>query len=128
MHRPPLNLLRQEIAGTSIYLDILQKTTVIDKTDNEKPVDASSDIDTSNDEVANADKKLKGIAEEKLVSFCEQILKEASEIQPNTGESASVDIHRVLELRSPVIVKVNIVFGPLLQEFQPLPQGLRLYT
>ncbi|RWR76137.1 brefeldin A-inhibited guanine nucleotide-exchange protein 5 isoform X1 [Cinnamomum micranthum f. kanehirae] len=125
--RPPLNLLRQEIAGTSIYLDILQKTTVIDKTDNEKPVDASSDIDTSNDEVANADEKLKGIAEEKLVSFCEQILKEASEIQPSTGESASVDIHRVLELRSPVIVKVlngmclmdAHIFRRHLREFYP---------
>lgn len=106
-----MNLLCQEVAGTSIYLDILQKTTLIDNSDNEKPVDASSDIDTSNGEVANAEEELKGIAEEKLVSFCEQILKEASEIQPTTGDAASVDIHRVLELRSPVIVKVNIMFA-----------------
>lgn len=50
--------------------------------------------------------KVKNLAEGKLVSFCGQILKEASDLQPSTGEAASADIHRVLDLRAPVIVKV----------------------
>lgn len=50
--------------------------------------------------------KLEGAAEEKLVSFCEQVLKETSDLQSSLGESTNMDVHRVLELRSPVIVKV----------------------
>jgi guanine nucleotide-exchange factor len=50
--------------------------------------------------------KLKNLAEGKLVSFCGQILKEVSDLQPSTGETASADIHRVLDLRAPVIVMV----------------------
>ena len=50
--------------------------------------------------------KIKYLAEGKLVSFCGQVLKEASDLQPSTGEAASADIHRVLDLRAPVIVKV----------------------
>ncbi|KAK6136359.1 hypothetical protein DH2020_029889 [Rehmannia glutinosa] len=57
-------------------------------------------------EEAVKEEKLEGIAEEKLVSFCEQVLREASDIQSNVGETTNMDIHRVLELRSPVIVKV----------------------
>ncbi|KAL5698618.1 Brefeldin A-inhibited guanine nucleotide-exchange protein 5 [Ranunculus cassubicifolius] len=109
--RPPLNLLRQELAGTSIYLDILHKTTTNTKTRDEE-------------------KQLEGVAEEKLVSFCGQILKDASDVQLSGGESASnnVDIHRVLELRSPVIVKVikgmcvmnSQIFRKHLRDFYPL--------
>jgi guanine nucleotide-exchange factor len=50
--------------------------------------------------------KLKNLAEGKLVSFCGQILKEVSDLQPISGETASADIHRVLDLRAPIIVMV----------------------
>ncbi|KAI3470391.1 hypothetical protein Pfo_027054 [Paulownia fortunei] len=89
--RPPLNLLRQELAGTCIYLDILQKTTAT--------VDIHKEEDVK-------EEKLQGIAEEKLVSFCEQVLREASDFQSSMEETTNMDIHRVLELRSPIIVKV----------------------
>ncbi|XP_058108815.1 brefeldin A-inhibited guanine nucleotide-exchange protein 5 [Magnolia sinica] len=134
--RPPLNLLRQEIAGTSIYLDILQKTTSRYSTDSKgstdingsHSVDASFINDPSSTEIAGAEEKLKGMAEEKLISFCGQILKEASDLQPSTGDAASVDIHRVFELRSPIIVKVlkgmclmnGQIFRRHLREFYPL--------
>lgn len=52
---------------------------------------------------------IKNLAEGKLVSFCGQILKEASDLQPSTGEAASADVHRVLDLRAPVIVKVYYI-------------------
>lgn len=90
VHRPPPNLLRQEISGTSIYLEILHKSTTVSESGNEE--------------------NLKSLAEEKLVSFCGQILREASDLQPVTGEAASADIHRVLDLRAPVIVKVKLFF------------------
>ncbi|KAL3650082.1 Brefeldin A-inhibited guanine nucleotide-exchange protein 5 [Castilleja foliolosa] len=88
---PPLNLLRQELAGTCIYLDILQKST--------------STIDNQNEENVN-EEKLEGIAEGKLVSFCEQVLREASDFQSSMEETSNMDVHQVLELRSPIIVKV----------------------
>lgn len=91
MNRPPLNLLRQELAGTCIYMDILQKTT--------------ETIDIHKEE----DDKLEGIAEEKLVSFCEQVLREASDFQSSMEETTNMDIHRVLELRSPIIIKVQLI-------------------
>lgn len=61
-------------------------------------------------------------------SFCGQILKEASDLQPSTGETASADIHRVLDLRAPVIIKVlngmcimdAQIFKKHLREFYPL--------
>ncbi|XP_059277441.1 brefeldin A-inhibited guanine nucleotide-exchange protein 5 [Lycium ferocissimum] len=111
--RPPFNLLRQELAGTSIYLDILQKTT--------------TGINSIKEESTEED-KFQQIAEEKLVSFCGQVLKEASEFQSCTAESANMDVHRVLELRSPIIVKVlrgmcsmnSQIFRSHLREFYPL--------
>ncbi|KAK4486745.1 hypothetical protein RD792_006685 [Penstemon davidsonii] len=89
--RPPLNLLRQELTGTCIYLDILQKTT--------------AEVKVHKDEQVQ-DEKVEGTAEEKLVSFCEQVLREASDFQTSMEETTNVDIHRVLELRTPIIVKV----------------------
>ncbi|XP_057802169.1 brefeldin A-inhibited guanine nucleotide-exchange protein 5-like isoform X2 [Salvia miltiorrhiza] len=89
--RPPLNLLRQELTATCIYLDILQKTTA--------PVEAQ-------DDEAAREEKPEGIAEEKLVSFCEHVLREASDFQSSMEETANMEIHRVLELRAPIIVKV----------------------
>ncbi|KAI4380307.1 hypothetical protein MLD38_006512 [Melastoma candidum] len=111
--RPPINLFRQELAGTGIYLDILQKTTK-DFVDNE--------------DVTGEDLKLMGIAEEKLVSFCEQMLKDASAFPSYSAESTDMDSHRILELRSPVIVKVlkgmssmnSKIFRRHLREFYPL--------
>ncbi|GKV03731.1 hypothetical protein SLEP1_g15983 [Rubroshorea leprosula] len=112
--RPPLNILRQELAGTSIYLDVLQKTTLGFNSDNEQ--------------LSDAEKKLQGIAEDKLVSFCEKVLRDASDLQSNVGETTNMDVHRVLELRSPIIVKVlkgmcfmnNKIFRRHLREFYPL--------
>lgn len=113
LNRPPLNLLRQELAGTSIYLDILQKTTSrfngngeeIPKSNGSQGVDTTLDDNTSSC-ITHFDEKLVGIAEEKLVSLCEQVLREASDLQSSVGETTNMHIHRVLELRSPIIVKV----------------------
>ncbi|XP_022754739.1 brefeldin A-inhibited guanine nucleotide-exchange protein 5 isoform X2 [Durio zibethinus] len=135
--RPPLNLLRQELAGTCIYLDVLQKTTsgFNDNNGQHREHNRSQDMDVSSDnnrsrlaEHSYAETKLEGIAEEKLVSFCEQVLKDASDLQSTIGETCNVDIHRVLELRSPIIVKVlkgmcfmnNKIFRKHLREFYPL--------
>ncbi|CAN6199456.1 unnamed protein product [Urochloa humidicola] len=120
--RPPLNLLRQELAGTTIYLDILHKSTV-------EQEEKDSTEETNGFSVESGEQeKIKNLAEGKLVSFCGQILKEASDLQPSTGEAASADIHRVLDLRAPVIVKVlkgmcimdAQIFKRHLKEFYPL--------
>ncbi|OMO86408.1 SEC7-like protein [Corchorus olitorius] len=124
--RPPLNLLRQELAGTSVYLDVLQKTT--SGFDDNKGRHLEPNGFQENDTSSDAETKLEGIAEEKLVSFCEQVLRDASDLQSTIGETSNVDIHRVLELRSPVIVKVlkgmcfmnNKIFKKHLREFYPL--------
>ncbi|XP_047972872.1 brefeldin A-inhibited guanine nucleotide-exchange protein 5 [Salvia hispanica] len=111
--RPPLNLLRQELAGTCIYLDILQKTT--------------STVDMQKEEFIKED-EIEIIAEGKLVSFCEQVLREASEFLASMEEASNMDVHRVLELRSPIIIKVlkgmcemnARVFRSHLRDFYPL--------
>lgn len=116
--RPPLNLLRQELAGTTIYLDILQKSTS----------GFDSNDDSSVTQHPKDEEKLEGLAEEKLVSFCEQVLREASDLQSSVGDTTNMDIHRVLELRSPVIIKVlkgmsfmnKKVFRRHLRDFYPL--------
>ncbi|GJZ59726.1 hypothetical protein Tco_0615542, partial [Tanacetum coccineum] len=117
--RPPLNLLRQELAGTCIYLDALQKTT--SGVDLEK----KGESETSNED---DDATVKTDAEEKLVSFCGQVLKEASDFQSSIGESTNMEIHQVLGLRSPIIVTVlkgmsvmdNQIFKKHLRSFYPL--------
>ncbi|KAE8721996.1 Brefeldin A-inhibited guanine nucleotide-exchange protein 5 [Hibiscus syriacus] len=135
--RPPLNLLRQELAGTCIYLDVLHKTTsrFTDNIGQHIEPNSSQDTDISSDnngsrlaEQSYAETKLEGIAEEKLVSFCAQVLRDTSDLQSTIGETSSVDIHRVLELRSPIIVKVlngmcfmdNKIFRNNLEVFYPL--------
>ncbi|KAK8952793.1 Brefeldin A-inhibited guanine nucleotide-exchange protein 5 [Platanthera guangdongensis] len=131
--RPPLNLLRQEIAGTSIYLDVLQKSTSTTNDNEVASIDGPSHEMESRNEIShsetkNPEVKLKLLAEEKLVSFCGQILKEASDLQPGAIESANSDVHRVLDLRAPVIVKVlrgmclmdRQIFKSHLREFYPL--------
>ncbi|XWS26510.1 hypothetical protein CRYUN_Cryun26dG0038000 [Craigia yunnanensis] len=135
--RPPLNLLRQELAGTCIYLDVLQKTTSGFNDNNGQHLEpnGSQDTVTSSDNNGSrlakhsyAETELEGIAEEKLVAFCEQVLRDASDLQSTIGETSNVDIHRVLELRSPIIVKVlkgmcfmnNKIFKKHLGEFYPL--------
>ncbi|KAL8153523.1 hypothetical protein V2J09_011283 [Rumex salicifolius] len=113
--RPPLNLLRQELVGTCIYLDMLQKAT----SELDAGLEKHSELDEAN--------KLDRVAEQKLVSFCEHVLKEASDFQSAVGETTNMEIHRVLELRSPIIVKVirgmssmnNHVFRKHLREFYP---------
>ncbi|CAN6541337.1 unnamed protein product [Malus baccata var. baccata] len=112
--RPPLNLLRQELAGTCIYLEILQKAT--------------SGFSADKEGETNGEEKVEGLAEEKLVSFCEQVLREASDLQSSPGETTNMDIHRVLELRSPIIIKVikgmcfmnQQIFRRHLRDFYPL--------
>lgn len=133
--RPPLNLLRQEIVGTSIYLDILQKSTSIGSCDKNElasingfSLEIESGSETSDAEIKNPEEKLKLFAEEKLVSFCGQILKEASDLQPGVIENANADVHRVLDLRAPIVVKVlkgmclmdSQIFKSHLREFYPL--------
>ncbi|KHN17773.1 brefeldin A-inhibited guanine nucleotide-exchange protein 5-like [Glycine soja] len=134
--RPPLNLLRQELAGTGIYLDILQKATYgfeakkekIPESDGFQDVDSTEVNDLSITQDSDAEVKFERLAEDKLVSFCEQVLREASDLQSITGETTNMDIHRVLELRAPIIVKVlqsmcfmnNKIFRRHLREFYPL--------
>ncbi|KAK4433109.1 Brefeldin A-inhibited guanine nucleotide-exchange protein 5 [Sesamum alatum] len=89
--RPPLNLLRQELSGTCIYLDILQKATA---------------AVNSHEEDTVKEEKLEGLAEQKLVFFCEKVLRDTSDFQSSTEETTNMEVHRVLELRSPVVVKV----------------------
>ncbi|KAK1568405.1 hypothetical protein Q3G72_024051 [Acer saccharum] len=135
--RPPLNILRQELAGTFIYLDILLKTTSGFNGNGEQHPKSndSLDADTTSDNNAssftdnsNSEEEIEGIAEEKLVSFCEQVLREASDLQSSIGETTNMQIHRVQELRSPIIVKVlksmcfmnNQIFRRHLRDFYPL--------
>ncbi|XVF88983.1 hypothetical protein PTKIN_Ptkin19aG0095100 [Pterospermum kingtungense] len=135
--RPPLNLLRQELEATCIYLEVLQKTTSGFNDNNGRHLEANGFPDTvfSSDnnglrlaEYSHAEMNLEGIAEEKLVSICEQVLRDASDIQSTMGDSSNLDIHRVLELRSPIIVKVlkgmcfinSKIFSRHLKEFYPV--------
>ncbi|KAD5802636.1 hypothetical protein E3N88_13996 [Mikania micrantha] len=102
--RPPLNLLRQEFVGTCIYLEALQKTTSgIDLNQNQglKTIDYSLDEEDDDDIV-------KTNAEEKLTYFCGHVLKEASDFQMSIGDSTSMEIHQVLELRSPIVIKKGL--------------------
>lgn len=135
--RPPLNLLRQELAGTSIYLDILLKATsgfnTIEAGQEKIVANLEVDSESANDDLtstqdSSAVNNVDGIAENRLVSFCEQALREASDLQSSAGEATHMDVHRVLELRSPVIVKVikgmcfmnSQIFRRHLREFYPL--------
>ncbi|WJX96402.1 Brefeldin A-inhibited guanine nucleotide-exchange protein 5 [Trifolium repens] len=134
--RPPINLLRQELAGTGVYLDILQKATYGFEANKEKSpesdklqhADSTADSDSSITQHSDDEEKFERVAEEKLVSFCEQVLREASDLQSSTGETTNMDIHRVLELRAPIIIKVlqsmcfmnNKIFRRHLREFYPL--------
>ncbi|GAB2273813.1 Brefeldin A-inhibited guanine nucleotide-exchange protein 5 [Dionaea muscipula] len=111
--RPPLNLLRQEFAGTCIYLEILHKTTSeLDSNVKQVRKDAPQGADKilvenqSSTALSDQERQLDRIAEEKLVTFCVHVLKEASEFQSTMGETTNMEVHRVLELRSPIIVKV----------------------
>ncbi|GAB4845824.1 Brefeldin A-inhibited guanine nucleotide-exchange protein 5 [Ancistrocladus abbreviatus] len=139
--RPPLNLLRQELAGTCIYLDVLQKaTSELDlNNDGHVTITKAQDPDiilvrnqSSPVEYTDQKKKLERVAEEKLVAFCGYVLKEASDFQSTVGETSNMEIHRVLELRSPVIVKVitgmssmnSHIFRKHLREFYPLMTNL----
>ncbi|XP_065620356.1 brefeldin A-inhibited guanine nucleotide-exchange protein 5 [Quercus suber] len=126
--RPPLNLLRQELAALCIYLDILLKATSGYDANKERDLNSSQDVDTTPGNNSTPEEKLERTAEEKLVSLCEQVLKEASDLQTSVGETTNMDIHRVLELRSPIIVKVlksmcfmnNQIFKRNLRDFYPL--------
>lgn len=97
-------------------MEILQKTTSEIDSGRGEQLDTNTDRDVGRSSVENGSsvdgdsgvgEKLGTIAEEKLVSFCGQVLKEASDFQSIMGETTNMDIHQVLELRSPVIVKVQ---------------------
>ncbi|KAL2338842.1 hypothetical protein Fmac_013288 [Flemingia macrophylla] len=132
--RPPINLLRQELTGTGIYLDILQKATYGFDTKKEKSLESNEFQDEDSTAVnglsitQDSDEEIEKLAEEKLVSFCELVLREASELQSSTGETTNMDIHRILELRAPIIIKVlqsmcfmnNKIFRRHLRELYPL--------
>ncbi|KAI3511298.1 hypothetical protein L1887_18447 [Cichorium endivia] len=121
--RPPLNLLRQELTGTCIYLDALQKTTSFHHHHHHHGHDHDHDHDDDDD-----DGRVRNNAEEKLASFCGQVLKEASDFQTSIGDSTNMEIHQVLELRSPILVKVlkgmcsmdSKIFRRHLESFYPL--------
>jgi hypothetical protein len=85
-----------------VCVDILHKSTV--EQDEKDSIEETNGLHVEYDD----QEKIKYLAEGKLVSFCGQVLKEASDLQPSTGDAASVDIHNVLDLRAPVIVKVYI--------------------
>ncbi|KAF7836855.1 brefeldin A-inhibited guanine nucleotide-exchange protein 5 [Senna tora] len=126
--RPPVNLLRQESTAISIYLDILQKSTLGVDTEEEENADTILDNGLSISQHSKEESKLVKIAEEKMVTLFEQVLNEASDLQAGAGEMANMDIHRVLELRAPVIVKVlksmcnmnKNIFRRHLRELYPL--------
>eukprot|EP00249_Psilotum_nudum_P022212 c28418_g1_i1 orf=484-1569(+) len=131
--RPPLNLLRQEIEGTEIYLTVLHRTIC-----HLKPVDCEGalsngsriamDIQSNASEgLWKAEGKIREEAEQKLVSFCGHILKEAVDLQPSVGDAVEVGVHLVFALRVPIVVKVlnglskveHVVFKKHLHEFYP---------
>ncbi|KVI00546.1 Armadillo-like helical [Cynara cardunculus var. scolymus] len=115
---PPLNLLRQELTGTCIYLEALHKTTSGITSNHNGELKTSDSLDED----------VKTNAEEKLASFCGQVLKEASDFQMSIGDNTNMEVHRVLELRSPIVVKVlkgmcsmdNQIFRRHLRSFYPL--------
>lgn len=85
--------------GTCVYLDILHTTiAAVDANKNSQEISDSQE--------SNAELKLDRVAEEKLVSFCGHVLKDASDFLSAVKGATNVEIHRVLELRSPIIVKV----------------------
>lgn len=122
LDRQPINLIRQESAATSIYLDILQKSIYGFDTDIEgspqsngfHDADTISDNGLSISENSKAEINFVKIVEERMVAFFEQALKEASDIHSGAGHAANMDIHRVLELRAPLIVKVENIYFILL--------------
>ncbi|GFS38469.1 HOPM interactor 7 [Actinidia rufa] len=85
VERPPLNLLRQELAGTCIYLDILRKTTSEINSKKRDQLDNNVCQDEGSSTV-KSDSSLTERAEEKLVSFYGQVLKEASNFQSYGGD------------------------------------------
>eukprot|EP00252_Welwitschia_mirabilis_P011838 TRINITY_DN26310_c0_g2_i1.p1 TRINITY_DN26310_c0_g2~~TRINITY_DN26310_c0_g2_i1.p1 ORF type:complete len:801 (-),score=163.59 TRINITY_DN26310_c0_g2_i1:122-2362(-) len=105
--RLPANILRHEIEATRIYLQVLHKSTVHSKEGTEEEINSGESMSSeSTSEEPIEDQRLKDIAEQKLVSFCGQVLKEAADLQPCPGEAVDADVYRALVLRSPVIVKV----------------------
>ncbi|KAL8137986.1 hypothetical protein V2J09_003987 [Rumex salicifolius] len=100
---------------TFIYLDMLQKVT----SEFDANVEKQPELDEGN--------KLDRLAEQKLATFCEHVLKEASDFHLDVGETTKMEIHRVLELHSPIILKVikdmssmnDHVFRKHLREFYP---------
>lgn len=102
--RPPLNLLRQEFTGTCIYLEALHKTTSGIKSNQNGELKKTIDYSLDDEEDYH---KIKTNAEEKLASFCGQVLKETSDFQTSIGDNTNMEIHQVLELRSPIVVKVS---------------------
>lgn len=134
--RPPVNLLRQESAAMSIYLDILQKSTCEFDTNKQQNPRSSgfqnSDFISDNElpitQHLDQETEFGKIVEGKLVAFFEQVLGDASDLQSSAGEATNMDIHRVLELRAPLIVMVlrsmcsmnKNIFRRHLRELYPL--------
>ena len=52
----------------------------------------------------------------KLVSFSEQILREASDLRSNIGETTNMDFYHVLLLCAPIILKVQSLSAMVLYE------------
>lgn len=112
--RPPPNLLRQEIEGTRIYLTILNRALTESKVHTEhNPLSNGSLIHSekvkgSEDVPRGEQWDVRDAAEERMVSFCAQILKEAAVSQPTIGDVLESEAFFAATLRSPVVVKVNV--------------------
>eukprot|EP00250_Pteridium_aquilinum_P021613 c25178_g1_i1 orf=72-5432(+) len=109
--RPPPNLLRQELEGTRIYLTILNRSITECETHTEHTPLSNGPLphpeaDESEDVLKGEQGSVREAAEERMVSFCAHILKEASVSQPTIGDVLEAETFFAATLRSPVVVKV----------------------
>ncbi|KAI5080659.1 hypothetical protein GOP47_0003842 [Adiantum capillus-veneris] len=113
--RPPPNLLRQEIEGTRIYLTVLNRaitegevhTIHISQGESNGSIPHKSEDVCGAKEILKSDQLLaREAAEERMVAFCAQVLKEASVSQPTIGDVLEPDAFLAASLRSPIVVQV----------------------
>lgn len=107
--RSPPNLLRQETEGTKIYLAVLNKTASGggDEARDDEMTEQGGDGPNSGDTTwKGGEQELREEAERRLVSFCGDVLREVATLQPGPSEAVESDVHRALDLRSPVTVQV----------------------
>eukprot|EP00897_Mesotaenium_endlicherianum_P003192 jgi/Mesen1/2900/ME000175S02055 len=132
--RPPPSLLRQEIAGTQLYLTTLfrvigdpaapslasplnmngsafETTVLLGSVPSLEPLaPALSKTPSRPRQVdpreAEEEASLREEALQKLLAFVQRVLEDAASLQPGAGESVDADVHRTLAMRAPVVSKV----------------------